>query len=172
MAIYVKDFFMEKDTGLKAEQLELIKKAKGNKKGIELSKETGIDPRRISKIFNGERKPTLVEAQQLSKALSLPLSSFLSDDRAKTLGQIAVSAGITNGAIIGLSAAAPSIIPGGVGLIAGALISTILSKRKSREFTKQEEYKQDIDDIKKEIKILSKEEREELINLIQECNDE
>ena len=167
---------MEKKTGLKQEQLDIIRKAKGSKKGIELSKETGIDPRRISKIFNGERKPSLAEAHELSRALSLPLNNFLADDKAKILNQIAVSAGITNGAIIG-RAAASSIIPagiitGGVGLIAGALISTILSKRKSKEFTKQEEYKQDIDDIKKEIKILSKEEREELINLIQECNDE
>ena len=168
---------MDKETGLKPTHLEVIKKAKGNKKGIELSKETGIDPRRISKIFNGERKPTLVEAQQLSKALSLPLSNFLTDDRAKTLGQIAVGASITKGAIIGstTAAVASSIIPAGIitgGAIAGALISTIFSKKKSKKLIEQDEYNNDIYDIKKEIRTLSKEEREELIKLIQECNDE
>ena len=168
---------MEKKIGLTPEQLDIIRKAKGNRKGIELSKETGIDPRRISKIFNGERKPSLAEAQELSKALSLPLNNFLSNDKAKILEQIAVSTGISNGAIITSSLAASSLIPAGVitgsiGLITGALFGAILSKKKSKEFTKQEEYKQDIIYIKKEIRTLSKEEREELIKLIQECNDE
>ncbi len=158
---------MEKETGLNPEQLDLIKKAKGNIKGVQLAKETGIDPRRISKIFKGERKPTLVEAQQLSRALALPLSNFLTGDRAKTLGQITVGAGIVSAT----TALPAGLITGGVGLIAGTLISTILSKKKSKEANKMEEYKQDIDDIKKEIKILSKEEREELINLIQECDE-
>ena len=159
---------MGKETGLMPEQLEVIKKAKGNKKGVELSKELGIDPKRLSKIFTGKRKPTIVEAQQLSKALELPLSKFLTDDKAKTLGQIAVGAGIVSAT----SVLPAGLITGGVGLIAGTLISTILSKKKSKEITKMEEYKQDIYDIKKEIRTLSKEEREELIKLIQECNDE
>ena len=158
---------MGKETGLMPEQLDVIKKAKGNKKGVELAKELGIDPKRLSKIFTGKRKPTIVEAQQLSKALVLPLSTFLTDEKAKTLGQIAVGAGIVSTT----SALPAGLITGGVGIIVGTLISTILSKKKSKEAKKMEEYKQDIDDIKKEIKILSKEEREELINLIQECDE-
>lgn len=164
---------MEKETGLKQEQLDVIKKAKGNKRGVQLALETGIDTKRISKIFKGERKPTLVEAQQLSRVLKLPLSNFLTEDRAKTLGQIAVGAGINNGTIISSSVTASAgLITGGVGLIVGALISTIVLKKRSKESAGIEEYKKDIADIKKEIKTFSKEEREELINLIQECDED
>lgn len=156
---------MKKQSGLNSEQLEIINKAKGTKKGVQLAQETGIDPRRISKIFNGERKPTLVEAQQLSRVLELPISNFLSDDRAKELEQISVTVGA------GVAAACGGMVGSGIGATLGMLIGSFIVKRRLNKVTKVNEYELDIERITKELKLLSKEERKELIDIIKKCDD-
>ncbi len=98
----------------------------------------------------------------LSNREHLVKPTFRTKERAVNLGQNTVDADFTSGAIVGLGALA--------GGITAALISTFFLKKRSKDSTRIEEYKKEIDSIKKEIKTLSKEDREELINLIKECD--
>lgn len=66
---------MESVNGFFSEMVLKILAEKG-KLHVELAREAGIDPPRLSRIISGEREPKLSEAYKIAKSLNTPIEVF------------------------------------------------------------------------------------------------
>lgn len=134
---------MKKKYGLQKDNLKVLKEAI-KCKGMTYSKlatETNINKRTLEKYFDGTRKPKQGDAIKIASVLGISVGTLLPP-------------------MVG------PIIVGGIGLTIGVMIGGLIRNLTSNQ--DPEANQTDIEDLKKEIRTLSNEEKETLIKIINE----
>lgn len=135
--------YEKKKYGLQKDNLTILKDAIKHK-GMtysELASETNINKRTLEKYFDGTRKPKQDDAIKIASVLGVSVCTLLPP-------------------IVG------PIIVGGIGLTIGVMMGSLIRNLKFNH--NSETNKNDIEDLKKEIRTLSDEEKEKLIKIINE----